>query len=88
MMWIDIVHMFRRKGEAKDMVTRILTTLRFCPECVKTPHFLLFYKTVFSALDEETLQEPFFQLAGGCCRSFGSVMAIDPLVDSHKELTT
>ena len=71
----------------KNMVTRILTTLRFWLECVKTPHFLLFYKTGFSALPDEKLQKPFFQLAGGLSRSFGSVMAIDPLADSIPELS-
>ena len=73
--------------ETMFLVTRILTTLRFWPEPVKTPHFLLFCKTAFSALYDETLEEPFFQLPGGCCQSFWSVMAIDPLVDSIPELS-
>ena len=71
----------------KNMVTRILITLRFWPERLKTPHVLLFCKTAFSALDDETLEEPFFQLAGGCSRSFWHVVAIDPLVDSIPELS-
>ena len=61
-------------------VTRIFTTLRFWLQCVKTPHFLLFYKTGFYALPDEKLHKLFFQLAGGlssvhwkCCgdRSIG-----------------
>ena len=49
--------------------------------------FFAIFKTGFSALPDEKLQKPFFQLAGGFCRSIGSVMAIDPLVDSIPELS-
>ena len=82
-----IGHHDTSQQKSNNMVTRILTTLRFWPGRVKTPHFLLFCKTAFSALHDETLEAPFFQLAGGCSRSFWSVMAINPLVDSIPELS-
>ena len=69
-----------------NKVTRIFTTLRFWLQCVKTPHFLLFYKTGFYALPDEKLHKLFFFSSQVVClRSIGSVAAIDPVVDSIPE---
>ena len=72
-------------NQAKNMATRIYTTVCFWHPCAKTPHMLSFFQWTISTSDDEKFQEPFFHLACGRHVSLRHVVAIDPLIDSIPE---